>query len=233
MENIYTKSEYLASVSNNDSFTNHLIVNYLEEDLVLFQDMDNFKGFAAFHPNYSCSDFKNKIIFTFNLPQIQHEFAHFVEVDESRFNKPDFGLGGSGFLKQNKSKKAYYAASFREERVCAIQQIIMGQSFSIERTKIKRNSFWAGHFDEYKCAGDVYKDFQEFEDACVEVNRDTFNYWSLDKIEEIFNRRINQLQMELKNSIKQAALFIIITIYKRKSKNDYCYYFRSYCWFYS
>lgn len=210
---IHTKSEFI-SKRGTKNFADYLIDKYIDENLVLFQNFANeFDDFAGFHPNYSSNDFKNKIIFCDNLPAIEHDFAHFVEVDKNRYTQPDFGLGMSKDFRENKSKKVFYNSSLREERVCAIQRLILGEKEVVfENIKLVRNSAFQDKFKKLGCVGDVYKTLEEFQQVCYQEAINTFNSWSLDKVEEVFKYRINKLYENL-YSIKETklvALWIIL-----------------------
>lgn len=200
---IIQKSDAISTV-NSSSLSFELIQSIDEKYVAFINSTQNFPGFTAFHPNYSCKDFKNKIVFCAGFPLLSHELAHFIEIDDQRFNKPDFGLGGPKEFRAIKTSKAYIAATLREERVCGIQTFLSGKKPTKEDSKIHKNSFWESM---YKPLNDKPYSLEELKAVCLKEYFQAYESCSADKIRDVFNHRINCLYKDIDqaNKVKLAA----------------------------
>lgn len=157
------------------------------------------------------TNFNGKIVFCKVLPDIFYEIAHFIEIDKERYLLDNYGLGlRESFSNPNLTFKKFDLMTKREERVCAIQSVIGTQD---RGSKIGNNA-WADKFKLW--FGKEYCPFNTIE----EVKTFYKNYYESfkatlvpEQLEAEFNKRIDHLLFNLRNSIKVAALYFAFLIF--------------------
>jgi hypothetical protein len=174
-----------------------------------------FITFADDIPNivgYS-SNYNGNIIFCNGLPSIDHEMAHFVEIDKGRYLQDGFGLGIIKEFTSSTSTRLMKAALEREERVTCIQNFINKDKLSY-KYKIQ-NDIWTNVIanvlvpTEFKSKKELINYAKSYHDKY----KKTLNE---DYILSEFNRRIDDVLNNLRNSVSKAALFIIVVVFKLK-----------------
>lgn len=157
------------------------------------------------------TNFNGKIVFSKILPNIYHEIAHFIEVDKERYLLDNYGLGGrESFFNPNLTFKKFDLMTKREERVCAIQSVIGNQG---RGSKLENNvwtdkfKLWLGNPD---CPFNTIEEVKTFYKNYYESFKATL---VLEQLEAEFNKRIDHLLFNLRNSIKVAALYFAFLIF--------------------
>lgn len=154
----------------------------------LFGDVEDNKGFFIT---------KNHIFIPYELPKIEHDLAHLVEMNASRrWTMPDWGL--PRFEKDNVPPAQVFAALSRECRTRAIQ--LHMETFPSEEVKFKstewsqlNNSYWANLVKSVLPFG-RFKTYRDVEEWNAMLRERTFKAWSLDRIRHAWEIRLNHIQ---------------------------------------
>lgn len=201
---IFTFNESFSPDKYNDlSRIDHRIIAKLNNDNIRFQRIGNdiSDDFVGYSPNY-----KGHIVFTIGLPNIFHEIAHFIEVDKDRYLIKDFGLGGrESFFDKNLTAKKLDLFTKREERVCAIQGIIG----KIQKGPKVDNTMWLDRFKEIGAIGTashcLFKTIEEAKQFYTNYHNNYVKTINIEQIEFEFNKRLDVVLNNLKNSVSVAA----------------------------
>lgn len=159
---------------------------------------------------------RNYILMSFNLPRIEHQIAHMVDISVERTVIPDFGFGkfSETISKHHSPKaknKAYFAATIRELRVRTIQLHIYDGEFNIDLDYAM--AFDPKDVDESRFPFGKFKTKQDFINHCKNLAERTYNNWNKDKIEHEWNVRLNFIREQMNvDNLKIAALIMKIIL---------------------
>jgi hypothetical protein len=167
---------------------------------------DDIPNIVGYSPNYN-----GNIIFCNGVPSIDHDMAHFVEIDKGRYLKDAFGLGNAQDFHKSTSTKFTKACLEREERVVCIQDVISKQNRSY---KIK-NSAWTKKLIQVLVPNE-FESEEELIDYAKSYHDKYKKTLNKDYILSEFNRRIDDVLNNLRDSVSKAALFIIVVAFKLK-----------------
>src|SRR5271170_5694175 len=133
---------------------------------------------------------KDFVYFAHDLPGIEHEIAHMVEINESKMLLPDWGLRIYRLEKETPS--AIVAGMARESRVRGIQshffQHTEARRGSRTGNSLSNNGIWSWGLSKHLPYGKfkTVKDIDNWLDDLFEKTREA---WCVDKIEALWNKR--------------------------------------------
>lgn len=132
---------------------------------------------------------------TWDLPSIEHEIAHMVEVSESRILIPDWGFRFYTDIypantKGKTTTAALVAAMSRETRVRAIQRLIDGGN--AEQSSLAQNFMWLDALQARLPFG-RFKNRKDIIDWIEDMHLKTYVNWNIDRIEVEWNRKVDIL----------------------------------------
>lgn len=133
---------------------------------------------------------KDYIYFACDLPTIEHEISHMVEINESRTLLPDWGLKTFSNL-DKETTSAIVAGAAREVRVRAIQAHL----FDVKPDKIRTladNPAWPDSMIS-RCPYGKFKSRTDFVTWIEDLHEKTYKAWNIDKIESIWNNRVEYI----------------------------------------
>jgi hypothetical protein len=154
----------------------------------LFGDVDPEKGFFIT---------KNTIHIPYELPAIQHDIAHLLELTNcKRWVMSDWGM--PRFDGSNINARKVFAALSREIRTRAIQLHIT--RFHNEEEKLRstaynqfNNFYWEELVKSHLPFG-RFETFQDVEVWMADLRERTYNRWSLDRIQTEWKTRLTYIQ---------------------------------------
>lgn len=159
-----------------------------------FGDVESDKGYFIT---------KNTIHIPYNLPAIQHDIAHLLEMrDCRRWTIPDWGM--PRFEKESMPKTCVFAALARETRTRAIQLHLT--RFSCEEAKLSsfafnqlNNPYWKKLVISCLPFG-RFKEYREVNDWVCYMRERTYQAWSLDRIHFVWMNRLEHIQNWMETS---------------------------------
>ncbi len=162
----------------------HLHNPVFTEFLINLPESVKKDGLVAYYPA------KQFIYMGCNLPMIEHEIAHMVEMNNlSRIFLPDWGM--KAFCDSDKlTSKELFAAMARETRVRAIVNILEGNGFKpFNNHGSWHHSLLKGHLPFGR-----FKDDKEVRQWCSDMGLSTYNAWSKERIHHEWMRRIELIR---------------------------------------
>jgi hypothetical protein len=161
---------------------------------MVFEDSDGKE--QAYTPTKEC------IYLTYDLPELTHEIAHMVEMNNfSRLTLVDWGF----WLGRNKSIKSWFAAAAREARVRSIEckfysgaskiklSTINGETkWGEQKSSLLDNSLWAAYLRDGLPFG-RFKTFNDIDMWIKEIEEHTRKVWSLEKIRHEWKIRVEHI----------------------------------------
>lgn len=134
---------------------------------------------------------KTQICLPYQLPTIQHEIAHFVEMeDKSRWTKTDWGLGVRPNFLDTTTVPHLIAAAARESRVRAIQYKMNVESDPY----LFANQFWQEAMERRAIGTGRFKSSKDITNWVWGMSIRAQSDWDLDRIESAWKERITHLQ---------------------------------------
>ena len=125
------------------------------------------------------------------LPSIEHEIAHFVEMeDKSRWTKTDWGLGVNPDFLDTATIPHVIAAAARETRVRAIQYQISNE----QNPYLFNNIYWREAMEHRVVGTGRFKSHKDISDWLWSMSIRTQSDWDLDRIESAWKERVSHLQ---------------------------------------
>lgn len=188
------------------------ILEKLNSDDFRFIDFGGDISYPDGKEVFFSTNFSGKIVFCAKFPNIFHEIAHFIEINKERYLLDNYGLGlKESFYNPNLIFKKFDLMTKREERVCAIQSVISNQE---RGSKIIGNNLWANRFKLWfgnpDCPFNTIEEVKAFYKNYYESFKATL---VPEQLEAEFNKRIEHLLFNLRNSIKIAALYIAFLVF--------------------
>lgn len=158
------------------------------------------------------TNFNGKIVFCKTLPNIYHEIAHFIEINKERYLLDNYGIGlKESFSNPNLTFKKFDLMTKREERVCAIQSVIGNQG---RGSKVAGNNLWIDKFKTWFGKEDCpFNTIEEVKNFYKNYYDNFYSTLVPEQLEAEFNKRIDHLLFNLRNSIKVAALYFAFLIF--------------------
>lgn len=190
----YTSQEFKGLCDQDSVSTVHPLVHELlgmDERIRLnpfFGDVDPDKGFFIT---------KSTIHIPFQLPAIQHDIAHLLELtNPKRWVMADWGM--PRFDGPNISNRRVFAALSREIRTRAIQLHLT--CFDCEKNKLCstaydqfNNPYWAELVQAHLPFG-RFETFKDVRTWMADLRERTYNRWSLDRIQTEWKTRLTYIQ---------------------------------------
>ncbi len=125
------------------------------------------------------------------LPSIEHEIAHFVEMeDKNRWTKTDWGLGVSPNFPETATVPHLIVAAARETRVRAIQYQINNNY----NPYLFNNSYWQDNMERRVVGTGRFKSPKDISNWLWGMSIRAQGDWDLDRIESAWKERIAHLQ---------------------------------------
>lgn len=179
---------------NLDPLVKHLC--YMEPSIKLyniFGSIENNKGFFIT---------KNNIFIPFNLPDIGHEIAHLIEMNNcKRWVMDDWGIK-QFCMNKTITAAAFFAALSRETRVRAIQMHMqpefIGNNTSA-RYNILANSYWENLAKSFLPYG-RFQSMQDVESWIMDLRERTYKKWCADRIISEFKIRLDYIRNYMESS---------------------------------
>lgn len=152
-----------------------------------------FYGDVEYEKGFFCT--KEHIFFPYELPQIEHDISHLVELtNPKRWTMTDWGL--PRFDKDKVRPQAFFAAFARETRTRAIQQYIQPECIGDDTSSAYNqlaNSYWHGMMEKLLPYG-RFKTMQDVKVWMNDLRERTFKRWSMDRIEHEWKFRLCHIQ---------------------------------------
>ena len=158
----------------------------------LYGDVEDDKGFFIT---------KNNIFIPYQLPKIEHDIAHLLELRNSkRWTMVDWGM--PRFNDDTIKSGPFFAALCREARTRAIQLHLepkaMGDETSTTFNQLA-NPYWASMTERFLPYG-RFKSMQDVKCWMGDMRERTYNAWCLDRITHEWKVRLNHIQNWMETS---------------------------------